>query len=62
MERQVEPGWLPIRTAPDKEVVYVGTDKLMVLAYKDEAGQWRKKVNHNPLNWRVWQWKPRHKG
>lgn len=52
-------GWLPIRTAPEKEVVYVGTEKMQVLAYKDEVGQWRKRVDNAPLNWRVWQWKPR---
>lgn len=58
--KEIDPGWLPIRTAPEKEIVYVGTPKLMVLAYKDERGQWRKKVDGAPLNWQVKQWKPRH--
>ena len=62
MEKAVEPGWLHVSTAPAKEVVYVGTEKMQVLAYKDDVGQWRKKVNHKPLNWRVWQWKPRKNG
>ena len=56
-------GWLPIRTAPEKELVYVGTEKAMVLAYKDERGQWRRAAKDGaPLNWQVWQWKPRSAG
>jgi len=55
----IDEGWFPIDTAPHKELVYVGTPKLMVLAYKDEVGQWRKRVDNAPLNWRVKQWKPR---
>ena len=52
-------GWFPLRTAPWKEAVYVGTEKMQVLAYKDENGQWRKVVCDRPLNMKPYQWKPR---
>lgn len=55
----IDDGWFPIRTAPKKEVVYVGTPKMKVLAYQDERGNWRRKVNNGYLNWQVKQWQPK---